>query len=97
MNIAKKNDWVEIENLVLTPEERAPQVPKDTKATPLKMWAKGFLVDDEASIGDKVLVKTLTGRVASGKLVDINPRHVHDFGNPVHELLEIGMELKENE
>lgn len=96
MNKAKKNDWVEIENLVLMPEERAPQVPDDTKATPLMMWIKGFLMDDEASIGDEVSVKTLSGRIAVGKLVDINPRHVHDFGNPVHELLEIGVELKEN-
>ncbi len=97
MDKAKKNDWVEIENLVLTPDERAPQVPDDTKATPLMMWIKGFLMDDEASIGDEVSVKTLIGRVVRGKLVEINPRHIHDFGNPVHELLEIGMELKENE
>ena len=40
MDKAKKNDWVEIENLVLTPDERAPQVPDDTKATPLMMWWK---------------------------------------------------------
>lgn len=96
MNKARKNDWVEIENIVLTPDERAPQVPDDTKATPLMMWIKGFLMDDEASIGDEVAVKTLSGRIVKGKLVEINPRHVHDFGNPVHELLEIGMELKEN-
>ncbi|NLY86821.1 MAG: 2-amino-4-ketopentanoate thiolase [Tissierellia bacterium] len=96
MNKARKNDWVEIENIVLTPDERAPQVPDDTKATPLMMWIKGFLMDDEASIGDEVSVKTLSGRIVKGKLVEINPRHVHDFGNPVHELLEIGMELKEN-
>ena len=59
MDKAKKNDWVEIENLVLIPDERAPQVPDDTKATPLMMWIKGFLMDDEASIGDEVSVKTL--------------------------------------
>ncbi len=96
MSIAKKNDWVEIENIVLTAEERAPQVPDDTKKTPLMMWTKGFLVDDEAKIGDEVTIKTLSGRITKGKLVTINPRHVHDFGNPVHELLEIGMELKED-
>ncbi|SHI95785.1 2-amino-4-oxopentanoate thiolase subunit OrtA [Lutispora thermophila] len=93
---AKKNYWVEIENLVLKPNERASHLPEDTKATPLMMWIKGFLMDDEADIGDEVSVKTLSGRIVKGRLVDINPRHVHDFGNPVHELLEIGMELKEN-
>ena len=49
MDKAKKNDWVEIENIVLIPDERAPQVPDDTKATPYDV-IKGFLMDDEASI-----------------------------------------------
>jgi len=96
MKKARKNDWVEVENVVLKPNERASHLPEDTKATPLMMWIKGFLMDDEANIGDEVSVKTLTGRIVTGKLVEINPRHIHDFGNPVHELLEIGMELKEN-
>lgn len=94
MTKAVKNDWVEVENVVLKPEERAAHLPEDTKATPLMMWTKGFLIDDEAEIGDEVSIKTLTGRIVKGKLVEINPRHVHDFGSPVHELLEIGMELK---
>ena len=82
--------------MVLAPEERAPQVPEDTKQTPLMMWLKGFLIDDEAKIGDEVSIKTLSGRITRGKLVEINPRHIHNFGDPVHELLEIGMELKES-
>ncbi len=40
---AKINDWVIIHNIVLTPEERAPQVPEDTKKVSLEMWVKGFI------------------------------------------------------
>ncbi|HEY8363243.1 MAG TPA: 2-amino-4-oxopentanoate thiolase subunit OrtA, partial [Tissierellaceae bacterium] len=54
MTKAVKNDWVEVENVVLKPEERAAHLPEDTKATPLMMWTKGFLIDDEAEIGDEV-------------------------------------------
>ncbi len=89
-----KGTWVEIENCVLKPEERAPQIPQDTKRTPLMMWTKGFLKDDEAAMGDQVLIKTLSGRIDSGKLVTAEPRHAHDYGNPVPELLDVGVELK---
>ncbi len=43
---AKKGDWVKIHSIVLQPEERAPQVPEDTKKVPLETWVKGFLLDD---------------------------------------------------
>ncbi len=59
---AKINDWVIIHNIVLTPEERAPQVPEDTKKVSLEMWVKGFIQSD-ASIGNLVEVKTITGRL----------------------------------
>ena len=95
MKLAKKNDWVEVENLVLAPEERAPQLPEDTKAVPLKMWVKGFLVDEEAKIGDEVSIRTLTDRVTKGVLTEISPRHIHDFGEPEPCLMTIGMEARE--
>ena len=41
--MAKKGDWVLIHKIVLSPEERAPQVPDDTKKVPLEMWIKGYL------------------------------------------------------
>ncbi|SKA77443.1 hypothetical protein SAMN05443428_10223 [Caloramator quimbayensis] len=94
MNTARKGQWVEIENLVLKPEERAPQVPEDTKAVPLMMWTKGFLEDEAAEIGDVVTIKTLSGRITSGKLVVVNPRHEHNFGHPVEELLDVGVEVR---
>jgi len=94
MEKVKKGTWVEIENCVLKPEERAPQIPEDTKRTPLMMWIKGFLVEDNAALGDTVMVQTLAGRVAKGTLTAIEPRHEHDYGNPVTELLVVGTEIK---
>jgi hypothetical protein len=91
---AKKGDWVKIYRVILKPEERAPQVPDDTKLVPLEMWVKGFITAD-AELGDIVEVKTITGRMESGKLVEINPTYTHSFGNFIPELLQIGLDLKQ--
>lgn len=95
MEKALKDTWVEIQDIVLKPEERAQHLPEDTKSVPLVMWVRGFLTHDEAFIGDEVSVRTLTGRIVKGELVGINPRHEHDFGSPVKELLDVGVELKQ--
>lgn len=87
--MAKKGDWVLTHRIVLTPEQRAPQVPEDTHSVPLEMWVKGHLVSD-AEIGDTVKVITRTGRLVEGKLIEVNPRYTHDYGEFVPELLEIG-------
>ncbi|BEP29107.1 2-amino-4-oxopentanoate thiolase subunit OrtA [Helicovermis profundi] len=90
----KKGDWVKIYNVVLTKDERAPQVPDDTKNVPLEMWVKGFALIDGKK-GDKIEVKTITGRKAEGEVVEIEPTFTHSFGNNIPELLKIGMDLKE--
>ena len=87
--MAKKGDWVLTHTIVLTPDQRAPQVPEDTHKVPLEMWVKGHLTAD-AEIGDTVSVVTRAGREVSGKLLAVNPRFDHDFGDCVPELLEIG-------
>ncbi len=84
----KKNEWVQIHSVVLTAEERAPQVPEDTKSVPLETWVKGHLQND-AEMGDVVTVKTVTGRLVEGKLVQVNPTFRHSFGEFVPEILEI--------
>jgi len=84
----KKNSFVQIEKMLLKSEERAPQVPEDTKKTPYMLWINGFLLEN-AEIGDDVEIKTLIGRIQSGKLVDGNVRYSHDFGSPIDELLEV--------
>lgn len=94
MNAAKKGDWVQIHQIVLKPEERAPQVPEDTKKVPLELWVKGMAQHD-AKIGETVEIRTMTGRTVKGKLTEINPSYKHDFGSFVPELLKIDIQLKE--
>jgi len=98
---AIKGDWVRIYDIVLTSKERAPQVPDDTKQVPLEMWNKGFLLDEEAKIGDKVTVETYIGRIIEGELIEINPAYDHNYGKCIPELLYIGRQtralLKEGE
>lgn len=91
---AKQGDWVNIYNTVLKPEERAPQVPQDTKKVPLETWVKGFIQHD-AGIGDEVTIETITGRKVVGRLVEVNPSYTHSFGNTVPEVFKIGLQLKE--
>jgi hypothetical protein len=91
---AKKGDWVRIHNIVLKPEERSPHLPEDTQKVPLEMWDKGFLLNDEANIGDEVEVETYIGRKAKGTLVEVNPYWKHNFGKVVPELLFIGRQLR---
>lgn len=90
---AKKGDWVQIHETVLEPKERAPHLPDDTREVPLELWVKGF-INIDASIGDNVDITTVTGRVVSGCLVEINPGYSHNFGECAPELLHIGPQLK---
>ncbi|WP_066505040.1 2-amino-4-oxopentanoate thiolase subunit OrtA [Abyssisolibacter fermentans] len=91
---AKKGDWVRIYNVILTPEQRAPQVPDDTKMVPLEMWDKGFLLDEKAEIGDIVEVETYIGRKIKGKLLEIDPVYRHNYGEFVPELMYVGRQLR---
>ncbi|MFZ5966018.1 MAG: 2-amino-4-oxopentanoate thiolase subunit OrtA [Bacillota bacterium] len=90
---AVKGDWVQIYNIVLTSEERAPQVPEDTKKVPLESWVKGFIQVD-AEIGQEVDIVTMTGRKVQGKLVAVNPAYTHNYGKFVPELLQIGIQVR---
>lgn len=94
MYAAQIGDWVQIHQIVMKPEERAPQVPDDTKKVPLELWVKGF-AKHEAKIGEIVEIETVTGRTVKGELVDINPKYIHTFGEFVPELLKIDAQLKE--
>ncbi|RDY28220.1 2-amino-4-ketopentanoate thiolase [Romboutsia weinsteinii] len=91
---AKSGDWVIVHTTVLKAEERAPQVPDDTKKVPLELWVKGFIQND-ANIGDLVNIKTITGRKVSGNLLEVNPYYTHDYGKCIPELLQIGICAKE--
>ena len=89
-----KNDWVQIRTVILPAGERAPQVPEETQAVPLIMLTKGF-ANSEAETGQTVSITAVTGLVMEGELVAVNPTYGHDYGEPVPELLQIGMELRQ--
>ena len=88
-----KGTWVEIERILLAPEERMPGIPPDTAATPLVARVNGFLQHD-AQVGAAVTVVTLAGRKMSGILVDDRPAHSHSFGEQLPELLRISPMLR---
>ena len=90
----KKGNWVQIKKIILKPEERAHNLPDATKKVPLLMWVKGNLLND-ANIGDFVEIKTLTGRIETGELIQVNPSYMHTYGNFIPEILEIDRILKE--
>lgn len=90
----KKGEWVIIHRNILTPSERAPQVPDDTKQVPLEMWVKGYLNHD-AEIGDEVTVTTLTKRTETGTLLEAHPSYKHDFGVFVPELHYINEQVRD--
>lgn len=94
MNMAKKGDWVQIEQLVLTAGNRAPQVPEDTQQCDLKLWVKGVAQNDVA-VGETVEIVTATGRKTEGILVEVNPRYIHDYGVFQPALLKVEQQLKE--
>ena len=91
--MVKKRTWVEIEQVVLQPAERSTALPEDTKRVPYILRVSGFL-EQNAEIGQNVEVKTIIGRVISGKLIVVNPSYHHSFGTVVPELLTIGTEYE---
>jgi 2-amino-4-ketopentanoate thiolase alpha subunit len=82
--------WVEIRQVVLVAGKRAPNVPADTAATDFVARIRGFLVES-APIGGEATIRTLLGREVTGELSSVNPRNPADFGNPVPELLQLGL------
>ena len=89
--MAKKGDWVEIEKIILTPEQRAQTCPEDTKSTPYKVRMSGFL-DEDAEVGAEAKVTSMIGRVHVGRVLRVNPSYTHSFGDTVAEILTIGTE-----
>jgi hypothetical protein len=87
-------DWAELSLVVLGVGERAPDLPADTAATPYVARVKGFL-EEAAAVGSPAAVRTLTGRRVEGTLRRLDPAPGHSFGQPVRELLDIGVELHE--
>ena len=87
------DQWVEVERVLLTPDERSKALPADTAAQPLMVWVKGFALA-EAEMGDELSVETMTGRTVTGRLSAINPGYTHTFGDPIPELTHVGRDLR---
>ena len=90
---AKKGDWVQIYRVVLQPDQRAPQVPDDTKKLPVTVQVNGFLTQD-ANLRDTVIINTVIGRTIRGELIAINPSYDHSFGPPPDRIMNIGGKLR---
>ena len=85
--------WVEIRWTAMASADRATNIPEETRRVPLEARVKGF-AQSEASIGEELEVRTVTGRLLRGELLAINPAYSHSFGSPQPELLAIGVNLK---
>lgn len=94
MTKVSSGTWVEIEQVVLNPEERSASLPADTKKVPYILRVSGFLLE-EAEIGQNVNIKTIIGRELHGELKVINPSYLHSFGTVIPELLTIGTEFEQ--
>jgi len=93
-NIITKGSYVRIEKVILQASERTAKIPDETKATPFKMWTKGFLQED-AKIGEQVTIITKSNRKDTGTLVEVNPSYTLGYGNYLPEMTEIDMIIKE--
>jgi len=90
---AKKGDYAQIHRVELTPGERGPNLPEDTRQVPFELRVRGFL-DHDASVGDDVTITTPIGRKQRGTLEAVNPPYEFGFGEPVPELMGLGPELR---
>ena len=50
------------------------------------MWIKGYLLD-EADLFDIVKIITITGRIETGRLKEVEPPYKHSYGDFVTEIL----------
>lgn len=85
--------WVQIKKTVLNPSERPSTLPEDTLKVPVEMWVKGFLIEP-STLGNTGKIKTLTGRIVTGTIVQINPSYDHNYGAFVPEILQIDRMVK---
>lgn len=93
MDHINQGDWVEICWTILTPEERAPGLPEDTRQTPYILKASGIALE-EGKTGDEISIETQAGRNLKGQATRIFPYYNHDFGNCVPELIQIRKQIR---
>jgi len=92
-NRCAPGDWVEVERVLLERAERAPGLPEDTAAQPLRVWVKGF-ARAAVTLGETLEVETMSGRVVRGRLSDLTPGYSHSFGVQPREIAAVGRDLR---
>ena len=90
-----KGDYVVVQRVVLTAEQRAPQVPADTAKVPLIAMFKAYLEDESAVPGDEVNVITMSGRKDRATLTARDPSAQHTYGRFVPELMQVHRQVRE--
>jgi hypothetical protein len=89
----EKGRWARIHRVELGPSERAPGIPEDTAAVPFESWINGWLVE-AAVIGERARLRTMTGRIVEGILVETDPGYNHSFGSPPPALQRAGQQAR---
>ena len=92
--MVEKGSWVTLEKIVLTSAERAQNLPEETRKTDLRQWVKGSLLE-ATTIGEPASVLTVTGRVESGILSEVNPAFIVNYGSYVEELKQIADQVRD--
>ena len=80
-----KGKYVRLRKHVLLPDNRAINIPNDTKKVPFKMWVKGQLTH-EAELFEEAEIETATGRLVTGELKEVEPKYKHSFGEHIQEI-----------
>ncbi len=83
-----KGTYVRIRRTILKPNERSNNLPEDTKKVPFKMWVKGYLLED-ADLFDIVNIRTITGRIETGRLKEASPPYKHSYGDFIPEMMKL--------
>ncbi len=90
----KKGDYVEIKITILNPSERAENLPQDTKNLSYEGKIRGYLTSN-GEIGKEVEIETPIGRIVKGVLLGLAKEYIHNFGEPIRELIDIGKKIRE--
>lgn len=84
MSIAK-GTWVEVERTLPAPS-RLGQGAAGPRTAPPAFRVSGFLLE-AAELGQEVRIRTITGKLHTGKLRIQSPSYGHSFGHTVPEML----------
>ncbi len=87
-SMIKKDKIVQIYKIILQSNERAENLPNDTKEVPFEMRVKGKLLK-AANLGDRVEILTSSKRKETGILIAEKPFYSHSFGHYIDALEEI--------